>query len=104
MGAEPWFVTPERMDDPLRPIRYRIFRDHAYEPSNVEARFLLERVQEAKRERDAAIGGKIDALAVLYGKSPALVAATCDGDLDPSGKLLGLVRDRAANSQAQPDD
>jgi hypothetical protein len=40
-----WFQRPERADDPLRPLWYRIHHDHQYEPSNAEARFLGERLK-----------------------------------------------------------
>ena len=45
-------ATPERFDDPFRPIRFRIYRDHAYEPSNVEARVLCDRIRALEIERD----------------------------------------------------
>lgn len=36
----------------------------------------------------------VQALAVLYAHNPVLVAEVCDTRLDPSGNLLGRVRER----------
>lgn len=50
------YQRPQRMDDPLRPIWYRIHHDHQYEPSNIEARFLGERIKEIENERNRMEG------------------------------------------------
>lgn len=47
-----FFQRPQRADDPIRPVWFRIHRDHQYEPSNVEARFLCERLKEVEVERN----------------------------------------------------
>ena len=42
------------------------------------------------------------ALAAIYYEQYMTVAALCDGYLDPTGKMLGVVRDRAAIREQQP--
>lgn len=39
----------------------------------------------------------VDALAALYLQRPELVARICDEDVDPTGRLLGIVRSEARN-------
>lgn len=50
------YQRPENMDDPLRPLWFRIHRDDQYAPSNVEARLLGQRLKEAERERNRMEG------------------------------------------------
>ena len=44
----------------------------------------------------------VEALAAIYYEQYMAVAALCDGYLDPTGKMLGVVRDRAAIREQQP--
>jgi hypothetical protein len=52
---------PQDAKDPLRPVWYRVHRDHEYAPSNVEARFLCERITKERHEA-AKLRGEVDVL------------------------------------------
>lgn len=38
------------MDSPIRPIRYKVYRDPTYDPANAEARVLLEEIERLRAE------------------------------------------------------
>lgn len=47
------------MDDPLRSVRYRVYRDGEHCPSNADARLLFERLSKAEAEA-AKLRGLLD--------------------------------------------
>jgi hypothetical protein len=71
---------PQDAKDPLRPVWYRVHRDHEYAPSNVEARFLCERITKERHEA-AKLRGEVDVLVGRLERAEEALRKIASGEL-----------------------